>query len=77
LSATSTAAHSRPALAPDGDELLPLKVAAKRLGIVEATYKRLHLADPDAYPATRVGVQWRVPAAFVDAKTAWPRGGRS
>lgn len=51
--------------------LLDIKAAAVRLGTTVATYKRLHLADPDAYPATRIGVQWRVPAAFVDARTAW------
>lgn|GEM_PF-2557144 len=73
MSANGIAVKPRHPPAADGDLLLPLKIASRRLGIAEATYKRLHLADPEAYPATRVGVQWRVPAAFVDAKTAWPK----
>ena len=71
LSANGTVADARPSAA--ADELLEIKVAAARLKITVATYKRLHLADPAAWPAERIGVQWRVPAAFVASKTAWPR----
>jgi hypothetical protein len=76
LSTNGTSADVRKLTGTDG-ELLPIKIACDRLKISVATYKRLHLADKDAWPAKRVGVQWRVPGAFVTSMTAWPQGGQS
>lgn len=53
--------------------MVPIADAAAALGISVKYYKKLHRADPANYPADRVGVLWRVPDAYLRARTAWPR----
>jgi hypothetical protein len=69
---TTDAAAAKPATPEGTGRLLPLKEAAAALHVSEKYYKELHKDDPGAYPLTRVGIFWRVPEAFLRAKTAWP-----
>ena len=66
--------HQRSPL-PESDtrQLLPIDEVAAMLDVSVALLKRQHLADPDAYPAVRVGVLWRIPRKWVEQKIAWPR----
>ena len=74
MSANGTAAHSRPVLAPDDPRIvLPIEEVAVLLDVSVALLKRQHLADPDAYPAERIGVLWRIPTAWVRSLGRWPR----
>lgn len=77
LSATGTAVHERYSLASDDRLMLPIEEVAKLLHVSVALLKRQHLADPAEYPAVKIGSLWRIPRAWVEAKTAWPREVRS
>ena len=78
MSADAIAVQNSQALSPaDRRLLLPIEEAAAILGVSAATLKRRHLADPEHYPAERIGVLWKIPRAWVAAKTAWPREVRS
>lgn len=74
MSADAIAVQGSEPLSPgDRRRLIPIEEAAQILDVCVATLKRMHLANPDEYPAVRIGVLWKVPRAWVDAKTAWPR----
>ena len=74
MSAEVITVHQRPALpASDRRQLLPIEEVAAMLDVSVALLKRQHCADPDEYPAVRVGVLWRIPRAWVEQKIAWPR----
>lgn len=74
MSANAIAAQNGQALSPaDRRRLLSIEEAAAILDVSVPTLKRMHFADPDEYPAVRIGVLWKVPRAWVEAKTAWPR----
>jgi hypothetical protein len=57
--------------------LLPIEEVAAMLGVSVPLLKRMHLSNPDEYPAERIGVLLRIPRSWVVAKTSWPREVRS
>ena len=69
--------NARYSLASDDRLMLPIEEVATLLHVSVALLKRQHLANPGDYPAERIGVLWRIPRAWVEAKTAWPREVRS
>jgi hypothetical protein len=74
LSADATAVQQcEPLSAADRRLMLPIEEVAALLDVSVALLKRQHLANPDEYPAQRIGVLWRIPRAWVEARTAWPR----
>jgi hypothetical protein len=74
LSATGIVGRQRSSLAPDDPRLLiPIEEVSVLLDVSVALLKRQHLADPDAYPAERIGVLWRIPTAWVRSLGRWPR----
>jgi hypothetical protein len=69
LTADATAASSRPLLAADDPRaMLPIEEVATLLDVSVALLKRAHLANPDEYPAERVGTLWRLPRWWVERK---------
>lgn len=74
LTANAFAVQGREALSPADQRLmLPIEEVAYLLDVSVALLKRQHLADPQNYPAERVGVLWRIPRAWVEHKARWPR----
>jgi len=73
LSANGSVARERHPLDGDARLMLPIKEVAALLGVSVPLLKRQHLANPQAYPAERIGTLWLMPTAWVEAKTAWPR----
>lgn len=74
MSAELTAVRQcEPLSSSDRRLMLPIEEVAELLDVSVALLKRQHLANPDEYPATRIGVLWKIPRAWVEAVTAWPR----
>jgi hypothetical protein len=68
-----TARRCKPLSPADRRLMLPIEEVAVLLDVSVGLLKRQHLASPDDYPAERIGVLWRIPRAWVEARTAWPR----
>lgn len=61
----------RPFLAADDPRaMLPVDEVAVLLDVSVRLLIRAHRADPDAYPAERVGTRWRMPRWWVERKIA-------
>jgi hypothetical protein len=50
--------------------MLPIDEAAVLLDVSPRLLKRQHRSDPESYPAQRIGVLWRIPRWWVEAKIA-------
>jgi len=62
----------QPTFLATGDRraMLPIEEVAGLLDVSVALLKRQHLADPEGYPADRVGTLWRIPRWWVERKIA-------
>jgi excisionase family DNA binding protein len=61
----------------DRRRLLPISEAADILGVSVRHLKRLYELGESEIAVERIGRKWLVNRAWVDAKTAWPRGEQS
>ena len=55
--------------------MLPIEEVAVLLDVSVALLKRQHMADPEDYPADRVGTLWRIPRWWVARKIACRKDG--
>ena len=78
MSADGAVVPQWPFLAPDDRRaMLPVEDVAELLDVSVALLKRQHMADPEGYPADRVGTLWRIPRWWVERKIACRKDGAS
>lgn len=79
MTAEAAVVQLRPFLAAsDKRAMLPVGEVAELLDVSEKMLKEQHRADPQRYPAERVGTLWRIPRWWVEQKIACglaPEGG--
>jgi hypothetical protein len=56
----------------DPRRMIPIQEVADLLDVDPQLLKRQHQADPDNYPAERIGTLWRIPRWWVERKILPP-----